>query len=67
MDAMFRGHSDIGGGLSGAAGVGNVGSTFQTSYQRNYGSVPEYQQKIEREQNRKMLERMEELEKLKMT
>ena len=66
MEAMFRGHSDIGGGISGAAGVGNLGSTFQTSYQRNYGSVPEYQRKIEAEQSRRLLERAEEMEKLRV-
>jgi hypothetical protein len=38
MDHMFRGHTDIGGGLSGTSGVGNVG-TMQTSYQRNYNLI----------------------------
>jgi len=40
---MFRGHNEISGGLSGAAGVGNLTSTFQTSYQRNFNHVTDYQ------------------------
>jgi hypothetical protein len=36
MDLMFRGHNDISGGLSGASGVGNLGTTFQTNYMKNY-------------------------------
>lgn len=36
MHVMFAGHNDIGGGLSGVSGVGNLGSTFKTNYQLNY-------------------------------
>jgi hypothetical protein len=49
MDVMFRGHNDIGGGLSGVSGVGNLSSTFQTSYMRNYNHISDYQKKMERD------------------
>lgn len=39
MNHVFRGNIDIGGGLSGTAGVGNLASTMQTSYQRNYSMI----------------------------
>lgn len=32
MNHIFRGNVDIGGGLSDAAGVGNVPTTMQTNY-----------------------------------
>jgi hypothetical protein len=36
MSLVFAGHTDVGGGLSGAAGAGNIGGTFKTNYQMNY-------------------------------
>jgi len=39
MDLMFRGHNDISGGLSGTSGVGNLGTTFQTNYMKNYSQI----------------------------
>lgn len=53
MKAMFQGHIDLGGGISGSSGVGNLASTFKTNYQINYNDIYALQKKDEQTQGKR--------------
>ena len=57
---MFQGHREIGGGLSGGESVGNLISTFETTYKKNFSTIDEIKRQME--QNKAMKRAMMELE-----
>ena len=50
---MFMGHRESSGGLSGAEGVGNLISTFETTYKKNFNTIEDVKRQIEEERSRR--------------